>query len=332
MVTNSLDEKEYASKTFDVLASAGIVMTTGVPIPPSIIKSIRKATDKLIGSVTDLGVSYIDTITENRKVINDGKNHVLNETAKATAQVAIQDKAMMDRAIELFASDLLDKQRNKEAVMKFAVEELNNGSFSVNPEDTIEDDWLSTFSSLASQKSDKDVQFLLGKILAGEIRNPGSFSPMSLHILSTLTRDVAKYFESFCNLTIMCDLDDDGGYYGFIWRDSYPQYGVKGIPEYDLNFGMLMVLKSYGLIDQIDDVNLTPHELLSELKVIIGNKSYNLVSKSGAPISLRIAPLAPLTMAGNELRRVLSLEPTQKHIDVMLESFSKIGFELKDKI
>ena len=321
-------DNDYASKTWDVLASAGIFSGTGIPVPPSVIKSLRKAADKFLIGATEFGMTYVDEATAKRKSINAGKQLVLDSAAKEVAKRVTSNDVLVERAFDVFAADLMGKQRNKEKVLEFAVAEINSTKSFHTSEEVIDEDWLSSFATLASAKSNSDVQQLLGKILAGEIRSPGSFSPLTLHILSTLTRDVARKFESFCNLTAIFDIEEKTPAAFFI-HAAYPGFLQKGPPpEYGISYGDLLTLQNYGLLTQNLNAGVTPNTQYLEKDIEIGGTRLRLTSKTGIPISLTINGISPLSISGSELRTIISLNTPPSHLTVQINYLNSLGFNV----
>ena len=76
----------------------------------------------------------------------------------------------------------------------------------------ISDDWLNQFRDVACQKSSEEAQDLFSKVLAGEIRKPGSFSLRALTTLSDMDQNVAMIFKAFCSLCLV-NLDDPKMYH-----------------------------------------------------------------------------------------------------------------------
>ena len=58
-----------------------------------------------------------------------------------------------------------------------------------------DDDWINRFFSSAQEVSSDDMQTLWGRILAGEVKQPGSYSLRTLDFLRNLTASEAKAFE-----------------------------------------------------------------------------------------------------------------------------------------
>ena len=114
-------------------------------------------------------------------------------------------------------------------------------------EDTITDDWLNALEVEARQKSTEEMQALFGKILAGEIRRPGSYSIRAVKILGSIDQKVATHFVRLCSLCIsthpedvrVCSLGNNAN--------------TNALEDYGLNFATLNVLNEHGLI--ISDYN-----------------------------------------------------------------------------
>ncbi len=92
------------------------------------------------------------------------------------------------------------RQKNIEAVTQKAAEDLESESFV--SEDPVDEDWITRFFDYAEDISSEDMQGLWGKILAGEIKKPKSYSLRSLDILRNLSTEEAEIFIKFATLAI----------------------------------------------------------------------------------------------------------------------------------
>lgn len=323
--TTNIADAELASKTWDILASIGIGWSVGVPIPPSVIKSLRKAVSRLISGTTDYGMTYIEGATARRKMLTKGKQIVLHQAAMAAADKVASDDHLLERAIDVFATELIAKQTNKEKVLSLTVNELNAVKSFNASDNIIDDDWLGVFSRLASEKSNAEVQQLLAKILSGEIQNPGTFSPLTLHILSTLTPAIAKTFEQVCNLSILWKPDEDQNV-AIIYHLAYSKFREHGIPEYGISYGDFMTLQNYGLVLPNLNAVMTEDEPLLELPIEIGERKIKLKSISDNPTILSLQGVAPLSLSGTELRKIISLKVPPVYLQGQIELFNKLGY------
>lgn len=82
-----------------------------------------------------------------------------------------------------------------------AEKDLQN-SKNETPDQKVDMDWLFKWKDYASETSKEDIQTLWGKILANEIKEPGSFSLKTLNILSYINSSVAKKFTKLCEFVI----------------------------------------------------------------------------------------------------------------------------------
>lgn len=326
--TTNKQESEPASKIADVLASVGILATFSVPIPPSVVKSLRKATERMIGGLTDLGMTYVEDMVERRRAITAGRVLVTSKAAQQTADSLDSNQQVMDNALRSFASDFVSKQVNRESILRLTVQEFEQMHTMGDSDEEIDDDWLATYSELAGRKSNSEVQQIFAKILAGEIRKPGSFSPMTLHILSTLTPDVAKTFERFCNLCVVFEPDGDLTPAAFIPHAPFPDFLNEGIPNHGVSYGDLLVLQQYSLLFSNLSAGIR-NDLSHQFEIELGGKRYR-PTKIDTNSPLSITSIAPLSISGCELRKIISIQTPIDYIDKQLEYFSSLGIDMTE--
>ncbi|MBN8466739.1 DUF2806 domain-containing protein [Corallococcus exiguus] len=90
------------------------------------------------------------------------------------------------------------RQRNLSRVVEEARKALpeNVSDVAVDP------DWTSRFFSAAQEISSEEMQQLWGRLLAGEISTPGSFSLRALDCLRNLTSSEARFFSEACDFAL----------------------------------------------------------------------------------------------------------------------------------
>ena len=155
-------------------------------------------------------------------------------------------------AVQKFGHRVLREQVNLDMISQRAASEIQDagdsiGQSSEESSDEINDDWLNAFEVEARQKSTEEMQALFGKILAGEITRPGSFSTRTIKILGSLDQNVANHFVKLCSMCVSTGFDDVrvpslGG-----------NAGSNALQEYGMNFATLNLLNEHGLI--ISDYN-----------------------------------------------------------------------------
>lgn len=179
-------------------------------------------------------------MAENQKLLThseyeDGKIKVISPDAQPDGMPALSN-----RVTARLKYQELQQQQNIEAVCGNAAEELAQES-SV-PEEKPEPEWISRFMNISSGISTEELQHLWGRILAGEIKRPGSFSLRTLDVLRNLSR---KEAESFVNLG------------NFILRSSDKVFYIDPnafifTKDGGLTFLDILALKDAGLIFETD--------------------------------------------------------------------------------
>ena len=229
---------------WDVGVSAW-ALAHGVPIPPQIVKRVRVGVGRLIDGGFDLAVGFAarknDTFNFNaqqqQKVVQALATAGRNNLAKTDSELA-----------DAVARSLLNEHslvfENRAAIGQSALDELAKNPPPLNEEDTAEmdPDWLNLFADLAGRKSTPEMQSLFAKILAGEIRRPGTFSPMAMNVLANLTQSVARKFQTLCTVAFYAS----GNY--FVLVDVFPEFMTSGIPELQISYADVLVLRQYQLL------------------------------------------------------------------------------------
>lgn len=103
-----------------------------------------------------------------------------------------------DRSYRRKKLDELRQQQNMEAIILRAIQYCSDGTIA----DRADQDWFSSFVTLAEGISNKTMQDLWAKILAGEISQPGSFSLKTLQVFRTMSITEAKLLSKACSLAV----------------------------------------------------------------------------------------------------------------------------------
>ncbi len=73
-------------------------------------------------------------------------------------------------------------------------------------EEPVEKDWLNRFLNIAEEISDEDMQDIWGRVLAGEIKKPKSYSLRTLEVLRNLSKEDATLITKVSNYQVALDL------------------------------------------------------------------------------------------------------------------------------
>lgn len=95
---------------------------------------------------------------------------------------------------------LFDENENIKKIADYAFVELENDTSNITEE--LDEDWKHNFFDKGKKIYTKDLQLIFGKILAGEIRTPGTYSKRLLGILSNLSQEEAVIFNKVAKYTL----------------------------------------------------------------------------------------------------------------------------------
>lgn len=144
-------------------------------------------------------------------------------------------EALARRAGQRELAESIRQEINLENVLNFAANEVQQME-SVSDE-TLDDNWITRFFHIAKDVSSEDMQFVWGKILAGEIKQPGSFSYRTLEIVKNLCKSEAEAFQKIAP---------------FVLKDGSSRFLVTSpgiLDKYNVNFSVLLSLGECSLLD-----------------------------------------------------------------------------------
>ena len=97
------------------------------------------------------------------------------------------------------------------------------------------------------------MQLRFGRILAGEIRNPGSYSILTLKTLGELDQNIATLFKKLCSACVVLGIQNNEHIIDARVPSLGGDAGSNALKKYGLGFDQLNILNEYDLI--ISDYN-----------------------------------------------------------------------------
>lgn len=317
-------------------ASGLILAATGLPVPPTVLKNATTAVGSLVkgalkipsalidakvkpiedGTSARAAVSQAETRAKVQAIEDDAKARSLvsEAAARAVAERFAKDEALVGRAVDYHTARLLGEQENREAVAEVAVAELNAKPTNEDAQAEIEQDWLNMFARHAETKSSDQMRGFFGRILAGEIRKPGSFSPATVEVLARLTHDTASLFQRFCSIS--CELGPEP----CVIAAPYGAPGNNALSPLGFNYSTLCRLADAGLIRPNFDSHHTLAPIMFTTEPLqIGSLILRLTTNMSAEevrarlkARERVSSLL-FTTAGQELRRIVNMTVPDPH-------------------
>lgn len=283
------------------------------------LKNAIKAFKQLSSAAIKIPIASIEGFESQIRAESEARANIISSIGKQIEEQINVDPEFAKVAIQKYGSKIIREQINLDKVCKVAATQLqaeatlpsdNNQTDKEIP--PIDDDWLNSFEKEASQKSTEEMQLLFGRILAGEISQPSSFSIKTVKLIGQLDSRTANLFRLLCSLSI--SLRDKNNIIDARILSLGGNAASNSLQNYGLNFDQLNVLQEYGLI--ISDYNSYMNygmcvaigsEVLFPLKY--QNRDWGLVSSTERTIGeeLRLYGVS-LSRSGKELLKIVDIE------------------------
>jgi hypothetical protein len=253
-----------------------------------------------------------------KKLKRIGEIDAENDKKKIIKKAEGEAKAIevLERASKRFALELYSKQINLENIIVKSHELLQNQEVSDEP---VDKDWAARFLSVAQDVSKEEMQDILAKILAGEVKEPSTFSIKTLDIVKNLGKKELEEFKKFAGF---CTPNA-----GLFMRSPGDN---EELEKYGLIFGSFLHLADSGLFNPSTTLslklNLNENQAVS---IQITQKIFIFKSIAEQKISL---PLLRLTETGMQILKFIQESKPSKveklYIDDMVSFFKSKQLEL----
>jgi hypothetical protein len=247
----------------------------------------RKAIARLVNGVGDLAMIPIDTAVQGAKDKRDSRSIVSKALAEAVAKSVSADPELVERAAIAQLGEAVRKQQAREKVAEVAVEELTKATEreaeSAHDADAqeIDEDWMNVFVGYAERASSERLQQMWGRVLAGEINKPDSFSMATLRTISELSSTQAGNFEKIANSSV----------------------GNTCLRNSDIAIVHLLDLEAAGLLAGVSPGMIVKWNAAEVASAIIAGDKYYVFMKSSAAGQIEITRL---TEVGRQCAKLIS--------------------------
>lgn len=167
---------------------------SGVPQP--IQKSIFKAITSLLQGVIELPVAKLNQLTQAINDKTEANKITSSALAKAAADNMVNDQELVDIATEAYLPTTVRKIRNRVKVAQCAVDHLKDKASEVDSDraKAPDENWMNNFMRYTEDASSEELQERMGRLLAGEVLNPGTYSLTTIRTLNELDSNLASDF------------------------------------------------------------------------------------------------------------------------------------------
>lgn len=258
---------------------AGAIGKIYEPIHITRMSKARAEEVKLLGEAIDC-MKHLPVKYDAGDVVIDGMD--CSELAKrAQCRVSLQE---------------LKRQNNIDHVVRYAAEELcDKDEIESQP---VDPDWVARFFNSASDIGSDEMRQIWGKILAGEVNKPGSFSLRTLDVVRNMNQQDAELFTKIAPFLVFSRSGE-----------KIISSSNELLAKYGVSYGDIMTLDECGLINSSGNLSIN-------FKLIEGQPSLLYTSERAAVLHGLIDKITEvsfgvhnLTAAGKELLSIASFVP-----------------------
>ena len=219
----------------------------------------------------------------------------------------------------------LQKQNNIECVVAKAYNILENEQ--TCSDEPVEQGWINRFFDSVADVSDDDLQKLWGKVLAGEIKQPNSYSLRTLETLKNLSRYEAELFRKIAPYILKCYGNESKTFYDYFLLSGCVSMNHIS-QKMQVNFPMILDLSNAGLISSNSLISAGIDINSNVTETIYGISESIQIHNNGSDIVNIRASAFILSTAGKELLPVvLSTSDTHPYQTYMNDCWSIISQE-----
>lgn len=246
---------------------------------------------RLVEARTELDV---DAILSGQKHLAADRR-LLDDTAPGPGLPPEADVATAQRAL---VGEELRSQRNVAKALLVAEAELRDDEQEPTNRE-VDDDWFFRWRHLTGGVSSDELQSLWGRVLAGEVKSPGSFSLRTLEFLKNISQDEAKTIEATAKFVL------DGSF--IAW---------EAIAEPEAPLTQFLLLADMGVIAPPNNMLVKRFKSVEQDKFICSFTSHGiaLIAEHEDPKKEVVLKPYLLTGVGKDLHRLLEPRPDEDHL------------------
>lgn len=309
---------------------------SGSSIPAPIKRNALKAFAQLCTAAIEIPVAYLEGIAAEKRAESEARVKIITASADQIAAQVNVDPAYARAAVKKYGQKIIREQVNLDMVSEVAAKELEKHASlpeSSNSDQPISDDWLNQFEREASQMSTEEMQLLFGRILAGEIQNPSSFSIRTVKLLSALNSTSAILFKRLCSLSMVLRVGNhviDARVLSLAGNAS-----TNSLQKYGLGFDQLNILHEYGLIipdyNSWFDYRMTIADQNNQVPLGFQYQGslWGLLAVNERPVSQAFQLHGvSLSRAGRELLSVVDIDSADDYTSALQEFFTQQNLKM----
>lgn len=170
------------------------ISDTAANLPAPVSTGLLKAMSSMLGGLTAIPTAWLKRPAQAAEDTTAARSTVAAILARGVGEEALKDPVLMQAAAEIYLPTAVRKAESRVRVMQRAVEHASETAADGVGADAPDDDWMNAFMRFAEDASSEKLQDIFGRILAGQVVRPGSFSLATLRAVAELDQSIAQDF------------------------------------------------------------------------------------------------------------------------------------------
>lgn len=250
--------------------------------------------------------SAVGILYEPRRIVKKAEAEAKAEKIKTLAGIELTE--IQRRGIERLVHQEARKQENIENITAQAANLLPPNANT----QALEEDWIAHFFDRCENVSNKEMQSLWSRLLAGEATTPGTYSKRTVDFVATMDRNDAELFTKLCQFTWVIRQMSP-----LIFETTDEIYTKSGI-----NFSTLKHLDSIGLISFESTSGYKKLEFGKYECIFYFGQTTLIEFSKEKDNELNVGKVI-FTQAGRELATICGAQRSQEFYEYAIEKLSK---------
>jgi len=272
-------------------------------------------------ALADPAVKLIEAVRSAVGVVYEPTRIRRQAQAEADAAIILAKNQNAVSDIEIRASERL---RDRELRRQKNIEDVTQAGLKALPEavskDPIDQDWVYEFYEHCQDVGNQQMQHLWGRILAGEVAKPGSYSLRCLRLIKDIQQKDADTFTRFC--TFLWMLPGSG------LVPIIPDKDSQTIKDAGIQFTDFLHLEDMGLI-QFGQITAFTMKGAKALSIFYYGKHHKITLPEGADgFGLGCALL---TSVGAELAPISGSQTSEPYRLAIIEHWRKANYIVEEQ-
>ena len=270
----------------------------------SLIKIDGKPLEKLIDVISKgIGTVYKPRAIKKEAEAKAYEIEIIERAKyKAIAEGKEIDAVTLDKIQERFIHKEIKRQNNIDNIAQIAAEQISQEEHI--SEEQVDEDWSTRFFNIVEDISDEEMQKLWGRILAGEVKQPKSFSLRTLELLKNLSKNEAEVFTLASTLVISSRNSP------FLFRGDDNEVLTK----YGFSFEHRLLLTELGILQAETNITRNFQTLANDYVTYFESGKYLIKTVKKANSEMNNLPIYRFSKIGEELLKLITSNINDSYI------------------